>query len=289
MNWLMLSLMAAMAVATQDAWVKKRLSHLSAFEMSLYPLLYSLPLFLGAIPFISRPALDATFWWSFAACLPFECLAIVIYMKSIKVSPLSLSIPYLAFTPAFILVTGFVILDEIPNLAGVLGILTTVCGSYILNLNPGNRGILGPFRNIAVEKGSWLMIVVALLYSFTSVLAKNAIIHSSPIFFGIVYCITFNSIMVVGLYLIGKVTPRSLLEHPSLGFALGLLFFLQIIFNNLALSLTKVAYMISVKRFSIVFSVLYGGVLFKEEEPARRLAGASIMVSGAVIISLWGR
>jgi uncharacterized membrane protein len=87
-----------------------------------------------------------------------------------------------------------------------------------------------------------------------------------------------------------KISLLSLLtRHSSQGFAVGALFFLQIMAGNLAMSFTKVAYMISVKRMSILFSVLYGGILFSEEQLLKRLLGAAIMVSGAVLISIWGK
>jgi hypothetical protein len=38
MLWLILSLLTALAVATQDAWVKKHFSHLSAYDMLAFPL-----------------------------------------------------------------------------------------------------------------------------------------------------------------------------------------------------------------------------------------------------------
>ena len=45
MRWLILSVLTALTVATQDAWVKKFFSHRSPYDMVAYPCLYSLPLF----------------------------------------------------------------------------------------------------------------------------------------------------------------------------------------------------------------------------------------------------
>jgi drug/metabolite transporter (DMT)-like permease len=47
-----------------------------------------------------------------------------------------------------------------------------------------------------------------------------------------------------------------------------------------SLGLAPVAYMISVKRLSLVFGVILGRLLFKEENIGYRLVGASIMVLG---------
>ena len=72
------------------------------------------------------------------------------------------------------------------------------------------------------------------------------------------------------------------------GLVAGILFFLQAVFHGSAISLTKAAYMISLKRLSILFGVLYGAVVFKEQNIGVRLIGATLMLSGSVLIVLKG-
>src|SRR5208283_3913160 len=115
MLWLILTCCAALAVSTRDALIKKYLSDLNSYEMVLCPLLLGLPLFIAGLLLIEIPHLDAVFWVSSAAALPLEALALLLYMEAIRVSPLSLTIPFLAFTPVFILATGAVLLQETPN------------------------------------------------------------------------------------------------------------------------------------------------------------------------------
>ncbi|MBI2647506.1 hypothetical protein HYW99_03445 [Candidatus Woesearchaeota archaeon] len=45
--------------------------------------------------------------------------------------------------------------------------------------------------------------------------------------------------------------------------------------------------MISVKRMSIIFSVLYGHFLFREEKIRERLIGTIFMFAGVVLITLF--
>ena len=52
----------------------------------------------------------------------------------------------------------------------------------------------------------------------------------------------------------------------------------------LAISLTKVAYMISVKRLSLLFGVLYGHYLFREGCLRERLLGTTLMLAGVILI-----
>ncbi len=280
---------AALAVSTRDALIKKYFSDLNSYEMVLYPLLLGLPLFMAGWLLIEIPPLDNAFWVSSAAALPLEALALLLYMEAIRVSPLSLTIPFLAFTPVFILATGVILLQETPNIAGICGTLVIVGGGYVLNLDPSLRSIFYPFRAIARERGSWLMLVVAFIYSITSVLGKTAVLHSSPTFFGLTYIPALTVLLLILFSALKKVSWVNLLTRTIQGTVIGSLYLVESLSHFMALPLVKVAYMISIKRMGILVSVLYGGVLFREKHIFYRLTGACLMVIGAVVISVWGK
>ena len=56
---------------------------------------------------------------------------------------------------------------------------------------------------------------------------------------------------------------------------------------NMAYTLQIVPYVIAIKRLSILFIVIFGTLVFSERETGKRLAGAALMVTGAVIIMLF--
>ena len=58
-----------------------------------------------------------------------------LYMRAIRESPLSLTLPYLAFTPVFNILTGYIFLGEQVSSAGMAGIVLVVCGAWLLNLD----------------------------------------------------------------------------------------------------------------------------------------------------------
>jgi len=286
--WLILSLLTALAVASGDTCVKKFFSHLSAYEMLAYPLVYSFPMFAVSLFFIPVPQLDTTFFWCFLASIPLNGFGFVIYMKAIKISPLSLTVPYLAFTPAFMIATGFIFLNELPNTWGIAGILIICAGSYILNVIPRKWNFFAPVQAIFSEKGSWMMLIVSFIFSFASVIGKKGILHSSPLFFTFSFTGAFNLFLLAFLCICGKIRLSSFRKDPFKGFITGCLFFLQGVFQGLAMPLAKAAYIISVKRLSIVFGVIFGSLIFKEENLAFRLGGAILMLAGTLIITLQG-
>jgi drug/metabolite transporter (DMT)-like permease len=288
MLWLTLSLVTALAAATQDTWIKKHFSHLGAYQMTALPLFYSLPFFMLTAIFIPRPPLDSTYYTCLLAGLPINGLALLLYMRAIRISPLSLTIPYLAFTPVFMLATGSLVLNETPNPWGITGIVFTCVGSYILNIEPGNQHIAGPIKVIFREEGSRLMLLVAFLFSLAAVIGKKGILHSSVLFFTVSFFALFALCMTVLLITLRKAPLRVLARRPFSGLAAGILLYLHAICHGYAISMVQAAYMISIKRLSILFSIIYGKIVFKETNVRIRFLGACWMLAGAVVIVMYG-
>ncbi|RJP77728.1 MAG: EamA family transporter [Desulfobacteraceae bacterium] len=287
--WFVLSLLTALLVAGQDTWVKKYFSHGSVWEMTAFPLFFSFPLCIIALFFVPVPDLDASFYGSFIAGLPINFIGLLLYMKAIKVSPLSLTVPYLAFTPTFLIPVGFVFLNELPDIWGMTGILLTCAGSYVLNIDKARWSVMGPVRAMIRETGSWIMLIVAFIYSFGAVAGKISILHSSPLFFSMSFFLVFNLIMLGLLFAFRKIHLSTFRKEYKKGMIAGTLFFFQILCHSFAISMVKAAYMISIKRFSVLFGVICGKLVFQEKDITVRLAGSLMMVIGAMLIVLAGK
>lgn len=257
--------------------------------MSAFPLVFSIPMFIVALFFIQKPSLDTIFYGYFIVSLPVNAAMFLIYMAAIRISPLSLTLPYMAFTPAFMIATGYIFLGEIPDRWGLIGIVITCVGSYVLNLNANQRSIFEPFTVIFREKGSWFMLIAAFLASLGAVFGKKAMLHSSPMFFSMSFFVIFSFMISIILILSGKISILNFRKHFLTGIISGLLLFAHIVFHGLAITLTKAAYMISVKRLSVLFGIIYGGVIFQEKNIIFRLCGAMFMLSGAALITLMGK
>jgi drug/metabolite transporter (DMT)-like permease len=180
-------------------------------------------------------------------------------------------------------------LDEIPNIWGVFGIFITCIGSYVLNMETGSVSIADPIKAIIREKGSWMMLIVAFIFSFAAVIGKKAILHSSVLFFQVSFFLCFNSIVVLSLWYFRKIRLQTFKTAPLRGIIAGGLFSAHVFLHGFAIALTKAAYMISVKRLSILIGILYGGFFFHERNIIIRFCGAVLMLSGAVLIILKGQ
>jgi drug/metabolite transporter (DMT)-like permease len=61
---------------------------------------------------------------------------------------------------------------------------------------------------------------------------------------------------------------------------------LSVVTHFLALERIEVAYMIAVKRTSLLFGILYGALLFHEQRLTRHLLAGSLMLAGVVILGI---
>lgn len=287
--WVLFALVSALTLATSDALTKKALQFHNEYLVAWLRLLLSLPFLYLSMLFVPIPPLDSDFYKAFIIALPLEIIAIIFYTKALKVSPLGLTLPFLSLTPVFLIIVPYILFEEKVSFAGGIGVFLIACGSYALNLKEFKKGIFEPFISIKNEKGSVFMIIVALIYSFTSSLGKMAIEHSSPVFFGVSYISALVILFTpIALYN-GRDELRLIFKNGALRSSVlpGLFSSLMIISHMVAMSMTKVAYMVSVKRLSLLIGVFYGYILFKESGIWERLLGAVIMITGFVLIVLY--
>jgi drug/metabolite transporter (DMT)-like permease len=289
-HWLTLSLICAFALASSDAAVKHWLRSAGARELVVIRLGLSGLLLLPWVLTFDLPPLPLPFWAWMALLMPLELLAMLMYMKAIRDYPLALTVPYLAFTPVLVVLSGWLVLGEQVSGPGLFGIVLVVLGSWLLNFEHKERlslrTVLAPLRAIVVNPGSRLMLATATIYSITSVGGKAAMQWMPPEQFGAFY---FATLGVVALILFGATHPAALRVQrhglvPLLVVA-GLMA-VMVVTHFMALAQIEAAYMIAVKRTSLLFGMLYGALLFGERHLGRHLVAGSLMIAGVAAIAL---
>lgn len=290
MSWLPLTLLCAFSLASADALTKARLSDYSAQELTFVRLtlagLITSPLLLNQ-PF---PELPLKFWLWTISIVPLEIAAMVFYIKAIQGHPLSTTVPYLAFTPVFVSLTGRLLLDETVSTTGLIGILLVVSGAWLLNFRHARLGDwqtwASPLTSISRHPGSLMMLGVALLYSVTSVGGKGAMQYMAPEQFGPFYYSLVGILLIPMLGLARPEAIRRIGRKPLPVLGTGLLMGIMLLTHFIALQQVEVAYMIAVKRTSLLFGILYGALVFRETGLAGHLLAGTVIVAGVVLISL---
>jgi drug/metabolite transporter (DMT)-like permease len=298
MDWLPLTLLCAVALASADAVTKARLAGYAAGELLLVRFGLTGLLLAPALLIWPLPPVPAAFWAWMGVLVPLEILAMGLYVVAIRDGPLSHTLPYLAFTPVLTTLTSWAVLGERVSPAGFLGVSLIVGGAWLLNREPGSpgadrpggrarpRGLLAPFGRMLEQRGARLMLAVAAIYSLTAPLGKAAMRHTGPESFGPFY---FALIGGATLLLLPWREPhglQALWRRPVWNLAVAALLAVMVVTHFLALARVEVAYMIAVKRTSLLFGILLGWWLFGERGLARNLLATGLMVGGVALIAL---
>lgn len=286
MAWFLFALLSAFSESLNNVFGKKSLSKVDEYAVS-WSLRFFAALFLIPLLFFAKiPALGNQFFWALLIGGSLDSIATILYMKAIKHSDLSITVPILSFIPLFLVVTSSLIIGEFPSFLGLVGVLLIVAGSYVLNIRERRNGMFAPFQALLMEKGPKLMFGVALIWGTTANFDKIGVQNSSPLF----WVAASNLFMAAFLLPIMLHKSRKKFDqiHANLKtlVPVGLLSAISLYFYMEAINRTIVSYVSSVRRTNLIMSVLLGHLVFGERNVRERLAGALIMLLGVVLIAL---
>ena len=256
------------------------------------------------------PVLGPDFLYAVGATCAINVLGTTLAFRALKSTDISLAVPMLSFTPLFLVVTAFVMLNEIPSLAGMAGIVIIVAGSYILNTAAEHTSLLDPFRAMASHPGILAMFFVAFLYAIAIGFDKMVVLNSDIVFgSAVVFSILGSAFLVI--FILKSAMHRSDLPAPAATapapvqaqpvqntsgsprdiLAAGILIAIFLTIESVAINAAYldqiVPYVSAIKRMSIIITVLYGTLVFRESGIRQRVSGAALMVFGVVLILLF--
>jgi drug/metabolite transporter (DMT)-like permease len=288
--WILLALTAALGTAAREALVKSAMrpgdAAVVAFIVAACTAAVVTPFALAG----GLPVRTGSFWWALMVSGTINAAAAVMVARAVHVSELSLVSPLQSATPAIMVVTGALILGEAPGVAGVAGILLIVIGAYVLNADRAGS-LLAPLRALAADPGARLFLGVAAIYAVSGAVDKVGVLASSPLTWAFALHVFISLALLLVLMLRpGPVRAGAVLRRAPLRLgAAGVVMAVGVVAQMSALTLTLAAYVIAVKRTSVLLSVVAGGVWFGERNVLQRLTGAAVMLAGFALITLAAR
>lgn len=212
----------------------------------------------------------------------------LLFLRAVNLSPLSLTIPMLSFSPAF-----SALLASLPPLRETLtpyqaaGAGLVIIGALALNASGlVADGIGGLGRKLIREKGVPIMLVVALLFSLSSAVDKVAQGASSPPFHALVQCLGVGLVLLVELFRRGQLGQlRAVMQHQRAfggavaagATALG--------FQMSAFAVAPVSTVETVKRaVGMTAAQVIGRVAFGEPLTLAKWIAVALMSAGCVLI-----
>ena len=308
MLWIFLALLGAITNAGYFIIIKRSIASLDPTVLTGIGFTCGGLILLTISAIRNFPVIGEDFYSAVAITAILNIISLSLIFKSLSSSDLSLCIPMLSFTPVILTGTSFLLLHEVPSLFGFLGICIIVSGSYVLNISDKDMHFLDPVKTILRNRGSWYMLIVALLFAVSINYDKIALLNSDP-FFGMALTVLSIGVSFILISAYSRISAQkksykkpakreeflsipglrrsSLQKYMLTSLLIGAFVATEAASVNLAYTLQIVPYVIAIKRLSIIFVVIYGTMVFFEREITKRLAGALLMVSGAIIIMVF--
>ncbi|UFH55299.1 EamA family transporter [Spirosoma sp. KNUC1025] len=241
-------------------------------------------------PQLRFSGLPSTFWQSIVITGLLAMVGNVFLVKALQIGDLSVLGPINAYKSVVGLIIGIFLLKEIPGWWGLLGILLIIGGSYIVLTDKRQRTSFSwsVFRRPEVK----LRLIALVLSAVDGAFLKKAILLSTPtiaFFYWCVFGFLFTFVwIVVAMRSQWRSQVNLLVTQKFIFIALFSAVGVTQMASNIALERIPVGYALALFQTSALVSVFFGYHFFSEQGIVRKLIGASIMVMGAVLITILG-
>ena len=209
------------------------------------------------------------------------------FFRSLQLAPMSVTLPLLSLTPVFTAVLALLLLDESLTWRQVGGIALVVLGALAINLRPGEGLVPRTLLRAAVrERGSLLMAFVALCWSATLLLDKQALLHAAPT----LHALVLHAGVAAGA--LGMLAARRELRTLRVPAGVVLLLAVTVLCGAvtvtvqlMAIQRMEIALVETLKRgIGATLALVWGRAFFAEPLPLRRVGAVATMVAGVVLL-----
>ncbi len=253
-------------------------------NLATYTLLAFISVFL--IYDISIQSLDTEFWiYSIAGGIT-GALGNGFILKALEKGDLSVLGPINAYKSIVGMLFAFIIIREVPNIWGLMGIGFIIVGSYFVLDTTEEKFSWQLFKTPAIQ----YRLAALVLTGIQAVLDKKVIEHSNLeiafagwSIFGAGFSFVFILFTKVSIQKEFKNVDGAILVKY---FLLLLTVGLMLASTNYTLSHMPVGYALALFQLSILLSVVLGHRFFNELHLFKKLMGATIMVIGSALIIL---
>lgn len=207
-------------------------------------------------------------------------------VKALEKGDLSVLGPINSYKSVVGIIGGMILLNEIPNLWGIIGVALIVYGSYYVLDTTEERFSWALLKKKEIQFRAWAMILTAI----EAVFIKKIILASSTTIAFISWC-WFGAIFSFLLLFLYKLDFKKGMttigyRHWSSYLLLILCIGTMQLTTNYVLENMEVGYALSLFQLSTIISVLLGYRFFKEQDIRKKLIGSAIMITGSIVIIL---
>ena len=244
------------------------------------------PLIFGSWVFYELPFLNLkSYIFPGLILIIISLFSALLFLKPIKQSDLSLTIPLLSLSPLFSSFFSFFFLNEKLSYFQYIGVFLIIFGTLVLYSKKITlREILKSFKVLTINNSAKLMIVVSLIWSLTPVLDKLCLEHSSINIHGLIQ--SFGLVILL-IFLLKKEKYEFLSLKKNWGLILITILtgIIATVLQFYAILFNYVPIMETIKRsIGQLSSVLFGKLFFEEKITKPKILGVLILSVGVYYI-----
>jgi uncharacterized membrane protein len=186
-----------------------------------------------------------------------------------------------------LVIWGVLALNETPSTLGVVGVLVSVVGMYLLNVERARVSFWAPLIALVRDPGQRYTLASAFFFAPSVVFIKKLALVSSPtfaVFSGYVFCAAL--ITPFAIYRSGR-HFRQIGNHWWSFVALGAFAAVSTWFGTTAYTMTVSSYVEAVKQLELVMALVIGWLVFGEGAKVKLIwKGCVVMLIGLVLVLL---
>ena len=287
--WLVFALVAALCQVLRNT-VMKRLGHSLDEYINVWGrFTFLLPFAAAFVLWKGVPEIKPGFYLACACFAVSQTISTMALSKALKLSDISMVTALWKVSLLVLVVLGYFTLKERPTLLGIVGILISMAGVYLLNVHRAHIAWWAPLAVLFTDRGMRYSLLAALFFAPSVVTIKWAM-RCSDQYMGTLGGYVAASLLVSPIVV--KTSRRLVAEVPRYWKAFvsfGLFASLTTVSQGTAYLMTLSSYVEAVKQVEILFAMAIGVILFHEKQKVRDIApGALVMLGGVVLLSLAG-
>lgn len=242
------------------------------------------------IPIFGWTAVPAVGWGWMAFSAVFEAGYFVAIALAYRGADLSLVYPLARGTaPVLLLLWSLIFLNETLTIGGILGILLITAGLYAVNL-PKMGAWREPWQALKQAGPRWALVAGACTSAYTAI-DKVGITHVPPLLY--TYLALWMSLILLTPWTLRLVGRSGLRDEFRLSRGRTVLagFTTLAAYSLVLLAMSRsmpAAYAGALREVSVVLGAAYGVLVLKEKGGPMRIAGASLVALGAIVIGVLG-
>jgi drug/metabolite transporter (DMT)-like permease len=250
---------------------------------------FLLPFVAGFVLWQGIPPLLPGFWLYVALFGVAQTAATLSLAKALRLSDISIVTALWKVSILFLVGFAFVSLGETPSLLGLVGILVSLAGVYILNIQKSRLSLWAPLRELLTDRGLRYTLLAAVLYAPAVVVIKQVIVRSDAYFANLM---AYSAASLIILPLALRRSAHQFVQIPRRWpsfVGMGVFACLASVCHSLAYQMTLTSYVEAAKQAEVLFALGIGYGVFEERARVRAiLPGSLVILLGMVLLHLSG-